>query len=416
MSGETLSIKDRLTDRGLIDQYGFLTFAGGGSLFIVVAKILGVPALLVAIAALCIIIAYAFIVQRSGTGRLRGDQAGDNCYYLGLIYTLASLAYAIFTFDPADTATTIIQGFGVALATTIVGLILRVYFNQSRPDLAESETSARLELAAASGKLKTELSRSVVSMNDFSRQTRQSLEELREEVIVSIQRTREAAETAVQESAREATASVSDHADAAVARTKKVSTATDKVIGGMERHADSLEGWAASHEIISNSLRSIETAATTSQTVLEHLVGQSDRIAELHAASAERANDLKSATTALHGQIEGLARATSALEASLSERIEAVQGIPQSVATSAINGIEAAIERIRGDLSSIVETQSQTVADLAAQARNGAETAARHNGALEAELAKSRDNVAKVHSALVAMTGELAARAEVQSR
>jgi hypothetical protein len=54
------------------------------------------------------------------------------------------------------------------------------------------------------------------------------------------------------------------------------------------------------------------------------------------------------------------------------------------------------------------------VASLADQVKQGVGTASRHNDALEAEIAKSRDNVAKVHTALVDMTGQLAARAEAR--
>ncbi|RYF50796.1 MAG: hypothetical protein EOO27_31115, partial [Comamonadaceae bacterium] len=67
-----------LEERGWIDRWGFLLFAFGGAASILIAKAAG---------AAIAMVAYAFVVQTSGTGRLRADQAGDNCYYLGLIYT-----------------------------------------------------------------------------------------------------------------------------------------------------------------------------------------------------------------------------------------------------------------------------------------------------------------------------------------
>ena len=76
--------------------------------------------------------------------------------------------------------------------------------------------------------------------------------------------------------------------------------------------------------------------------------------------------------------------------------------------------MEEAIERLRTDLQSIVDAQGKVVEGLNDQIKQGAETAGRHNDALESELARSRDYVAKVHSALVDMTGTLASRAEAR--
>lgn len=414
MKPQVIAFVDRLAERGLIDRFGFLSFAFGGALLIILAKALGVNAIVVAILAVAAIGAYAALVQSSGTGRLRGDQAGDNCYYLGLIYTLASLAYAIFTFDPADTATTIIQGFGVALATTIVGLVLRVYFNQSRPDIAEAETSARLELAAASGKLKAELSRSVVSMNDFSRQTRQSLEELRDEIVTSLQAVKAGAEQAVQEMSERAATAVTDTSDAAVSRAKKLTTATDKVVSGMESHVTSLSGLESAQVQIAATLKALEDAAGRSQVILERLVEQSSNVGELQVGASQTVQNLAAAASLLNEHVAGLNASTGRLEGILVDKIAEVQAVPRSVADTAVNGIADALERVRQDLQRIVEAQGGLVSGLAEHVKHGAEAAARHNGALEAELARSRENVAKVHSALVDMTGQLAAKAEAR--
>lgn len=412
MQRGAMAFVDRLAERGLVDRFGFLCFAFGGAALIVLAKALSVPPLIVALCAAAAIVVYAIIVQRTGTGRLRSDQAGDNCYYLGLIYTLASLAYAIFTFDPAGTATTIIQGFGVALATTIIGLVLRVYFNQSRPDIAESETSARLELAAAAGKLKAELSRSVVSMNDFSRQTRQSLEELRDEIITSVQTTKQTAETALNEASAQATSAVIEQSDLTVSRSKKLSTATDKIVGGMENHAAKLSDLTGSQTAVAASLAALEQAATNSQRILETLAVRSEEIGQSHTEAVGTSRELGVAAAALQNQVESLGGSVGRLEAALTQKIEDVQSIPRGVADAAIDAMSSAIERVRTDLQSIVEAQASIVAGLADHAQGGADMVSRHNQALETELARSRENVTKVHSALVDMTSDLAKRAE----
>lgn len=415
MTRPVLSIVDRLNERGLVDRFGFLTFAFGGAAVIVVTKALGIPALMVAIFAAAAIVGYAVLIQRTGTGRLRSDQAGDNCYYLGLIYTLASLAYAIFTFDPADTATTIVQGFGVALATTIIGLVLRVYFSQTRPDLAESEASARLELAAASAKLKAELSRSIVSMNDFSRQTLQSLEELRDEIVSSLQATKESAERAVHEISRQATSAVSENAETSVAGMRKLSTATTKVVGGMEANAAALASLESAYQQISDSLKALESGADHSKSILGNLVAQAQTISDLQNGAAETVRELAGAASLLHQHVGGLNASTGRLEGVLVDKLAEVQAVPRAVADSAVAGIADAIERMRRDLDALVQAQTGVVEGLSAQVKQSADVATRHNVTLEAEITRSRENVAKVHAALVEMTGQLAAKAEARA-
>src|SRR5262245_5827177 len=80
--------------------------------------------------------AYAIGVSRVPRLRVRLDQAGDNAYYLGLLFTLTSMAFALYEFRGASLsdagvsgragAEQIISNFGIALASTICGIFLRV--------------------------------------------------------------------------------------------------------------------------------------------------------------------------------------------------------------------------------------------------------------------------------------------------
>lgn len=111
---------------------------------------------------LCSLMAlYAFSVAFVPKLRFRMDQAGDNAYYLGLLFTLSSMAYALYVFQgtSGDTAGTlaIIQNFGIALATTIAGIFLRVLLHQMRVDPADLEHMTRIELTDAAGRVKAEL-------------------------------------------------------------------------------------------------------------------------------------------------------------------------------------------------------------------------------------------------------------------
>jgi ABC-type transporter Mla subunit MlaD len=80
---------------------------------------------------------------------------------------------------PADQ---IVQNFGIAIASTIAGIALRIFFNQMRRDPIEVEQTARLELADAARKVKRELESTVLEFSYFRRATQQSLAEAVEEI------------------------------------------------------------------------------------------------------------------------------------------------------------------------------------------------------------------------------------------
>src|SRR5690606_29861310 len=76
----------------------FLLAALGGGGILIAMKAFGVPQLWVTIAAVAIIVGYLAAVVGVPQLRLRDDVAGDNCYYLGFLFTLASLSFALYEF------------------------------------------------------------------------------------------------------------------------------------------------------------------------------------------------------------------------------------------------------------------------------------------------------------------------------
>lgn len=448
MQGSRTGLIDRLAERGLIDRWGFLAFALGGAGCILVAKHSGLSPVLVAAAAAIAMVLYAAVTQAKGTGRLRGDQAGDNCYYLGLIYTLTSLAYAIFLFDPAETATTIVQGFGIALATTIMGIVLRVFFNQTRVDLVETEDTARLELADAAGRLKAELAATVVSMNDFGRRTRQSLEELSqavvealgnvqsaatqavnaaaeqtttsirtagEEAVRAVTETATRASEAIGDTASQATQAVTEQTSEAVARTRRLSTATEKVVAGIEKHVGVIGEVERTTSGITAGLTALETAATATLFSMEALDARARHVDEAEEGVAGAGRALRDVAAELVGHVKGFDGAADRFDRLVAARLEEVRLVPTEIAGRAAEQIDRSVAAIRDSLELLAKAQAESAANLIRDAGKGSAVIARHNEAMEAELARSRDNVAKVHSALVEMTDGLAARVEAHA-
>jgi ABC-type uncharacterized transport system substrate-binding protein len=155
----------------------FLVFVSIGAAYIVWAKLAGAPGILVTVIPLGLMLVYALTLGFARYFRLRDDQAGDNLYYLGFLYTLTSLGVSLWQFSVNQGAEGIVTNFGIAIASTILGVALRVVFNQMRQDPIEVERTARLELADAARRVKQELDGTAFEFASFRRATQQMSEE-----------------------------------------------------------------------------------------------------------------------------------------------------------------------------------------------------------------------------------------------
>lgn len=160
------------------DQWMFFTFFAVGGTAICTLKSIGYSQFIVTAVPLSLMFLYAAVALVTKRYRVREDRVGDNMYYLGFLYTLVSLAYALWAFTSDGAATeTIITNFGIAIATTIVGLAGRVFFSQMRQDPVEYEREARVSLADASRGMKAQLDDISVEMSSFKRRLVQIMEE-----------------------------------------------------------------------------------------------------------------------------------------------------------------------------------------------------------------------------------------------
>ena len=115
-------------------------------------KVLGVSQFVVTITCpLAIMSGYA--VWHIRKPRTPLNLVGDNLYYLGLLFTLVSLAVSLFEFSPSDedieSITPIITNFGIAIFSTIIGVAFRVYFNLQYTGLEDMEREVHVNMTEA---------------------------------------------------------------------------------------------------------------------------------------------------------------------------------------------------------------------------------------------------------------------------
>ena len=175
---------------GLVNGLVFFAVVITGVGYIVVSKLNGFSAVAVTAVPVLVMIGYACLLA-ARPFRLRDDQSGDNLYYMGFLFTLTSLAVSLYQFSAAGSAEQIVQNFGIAIASTIAGITMRIFFNQMRRDPIEVEASARLELAEASRRVKRELESTILEFGYFRRMTQQSVSDAVDEAKESIGSARE---------------------------------------------------------------------------------------------------------------------------------------------------------------------------------------------------------------------------------
>lgn len=149
-----------------------VTVVLGGALLLFL-KWLQIPQGWVTGVAVALIFAYAGIVHFFPKLRLREDQLGDNCYYLGFLFTLMSLSWALWEYAHTGREADIVSNFGLALGSTIAGVLLRVSISQARKDIVETETDARMELASSVTRLRVQIDDAVLAIGAFHKQTEQ---------------------------------------------------------------------------------------------------------------------------------------------------------------------------------------------------------------------------------------------------
>ena len=127
---------------GLVNGLLFFAVVIAGSGYIILSKLNDFGALAATAVPVLIMIGYAVLLG-ARLFRLRDDQSGDNLYYMGFLFTLTSLAVSLYQFSAAGSAEQIVQNFGIAIASTIAGIALRILFNQMRSEEHTSELQSQ---------------------------------------------------------------------------------------------------------------------------------------------------------------------------------------------------------------------------------------------------------------------------------
>ena len=150
-----------MPDKGLFALVALIGFGG-----IIFFKSYGVLSSdIIAGLAVMTMVAYGVLSFQMPAVQLRPDRLGDNFYYLGFIFTLASLSASLLQLRTAShNIDDLLGNFGIALVTTVVGVAGRVLFVQMRGEINDVEDRVRRDLVSASADLRAQL---VIALREF---------------------------------------------------------------------------------------------------------------------------------------------------------------------------------------------------------------------------------------------------------
>lgn len=357
-----------------LDRWILFVFLVAGSASVVVLKTSPVPVAVRIAVPVAIIALYALLTVFRTRFRIRYDQAGDNCYYMGFIFTLVSLGVALYHVR-ADISVQaygigVVRDFGLALSTTVVGIILRVALNQIREDPHDIEEASRRELIEHSRALSGQLRASVALMIDV----------------------REATEDRLKTMVYETRQLVGEHQD----RIEELKTASGVLVAKIKELADDLGATeiptgrlrsAAAETIdvvraLSNAIRTAETdvkrlgpAATEAAAGYEKMSGavsavaeQGTRLSASMADSAAKSSDLSRGLGSLSAEIGSIAKSRdgfAAVAENLKALTEALRSASRSIG-STNSRLGAAEQSLANQLALAERAASELAGQLAA--------------------------------------------------
>lgn len=390
------------------DQILFFVLFVAGSAAIWTMKLLGFRQWEVTLVPIGLMLFYALVAVATKRYRIREDRVGDNCYYLGFLFTLVSLSHALWVYDPDGSgAADIIANFGIALGTTILGLAFRVLFNQMREDPVEYEREARQSLAEASMALRSQLSDVATEMSSFKRKIVQITEEGVRDVTTSASTSMTqqverfaAVATDVNEKIQVAFGTFTDHAvrlneiaSKSVEALHTLFERIDKIEASPELLAKKFDPIVQKFDEVASEAQKRNRAQTTDMKRLREAIDAAVAASEaLHTSLAGSDRILSGHLTSFGARIEetlsGAARIAETLTRSgdaLAAQVDAVTRSGTAIG-QALNGHGDAIAEVRAAIEA-------DLAELRAQ-----------RSAISAMAAESREAVRQVEGSLVTLS------------
>jgi|SRR5579864_181694 len=393
-SGSAVSVAYRNRASEVVDKHLFTAVFVIGAVLIICLKLFHARQLIVTgVAVLCMLVYGAYILF-TPRYRIRSDRAGDSLYYLGFLFTMVTLAYSLWEFSSERGGTqAIVTNFGIALATTIFGLMLRVAYHQMREDPFEVERQVRIELSDAAGKLRGELLSSVTALKVLSTGLRQALQESTDGTTRHIAKVVEQTSEAYSKAVGDLTALAHSHAvelqkhQAAMRRAaERTSDAVDRLGQRLENVNFPTEGVAKQ---LDNLTKVVEASVATTSGLLS---SEEKRLATLDTLLSDAESHVQRYSDhlkVLEAEIGGVSRNVQAVGSALDKLTAAAK-------TSSEATVQLQTEHVK--------SQQKLLGELQTTVNEALRVTREHRSSLERDVEASSQMLHKVQDSLVGLT------------
>tara|TARA_B100000131_G_scaffold107011_1_gene103811 strand:- start:3045 stop:3902 length:858 start_codon:yes stop_codon:yes gene_type:complete len=165
-----MASKNQSKNMNSTNLFGFSIFAGIASIFLGTYFSNWILNIAIPIA---IMLFYSWKINKDASDTLSIEQKADSVYYMGFILTLVAMTSSLvaLAYDDALQFNAIVINFGLALATTILGLAIRIMWLQlSSQDLADAEANLKDKILKRAQELQDQTEKIVGTMTALSNQ------------------------------------------------------------------------------------------------------------------------------------------------------------------------------------------------------------------------------------------------------
>ncbi len=215
---ENADVRSFVRDYGPISLFVLMTIFGAAVIW--VGKLYDFDISIITTIPILLMLAYLVLNLLPGL-RVRSEQAGDNLYYMGFIFTLASLGISLYKFTGEASIEDVVRNFGIAIVSTITGIALRIFYNQMRRDPGDIEAAVRIELSEMTRRVRTELDTSALEFSSYRRTSNQMLMEGFEEIAKQAEKNGEAIRTSIEAMSVKAAQSIQEASEKLLATLDK---------------------------------------------------------------------------------------------------------------------------------------------------------------------------------------------------
>jgi hypothetical protein len=359
--------------------------------------------------------------------KLRYDQLGDNLYYLGFVYTLGTLTHTLYIFQgDVSNIYEVISSFGIALSSTVLGVVLRIVAHMMRLDPHEVEDAVRTELLDLTSRLRASLDTVVRDLTIFGDQTRQAIGELQSDVSKNISgnvATLVAGSNRVLESIDRSLAGFTENStrlnqqseknlEALVAGSNRILQSVDGSFARFTEHTARLNQLGEkTGEALTALIAKINGIEAPSKLIEAKLMPATEQIERLVAAmretsrqEEERVRRLNTVTDSMNAAVIAVRDQVNLISSAASQEEIASR---VRLASSALKEMAESVETLRDHMKTLVQSETKAVAELRGEYETAVGAIRGHNQAIHSELEKFRSLTSETQDALIELAQAL---------